>query len=105
MSAQTQAERDAVSRAVMTRSAKMAGVSWPMLDATLEEPKGTTYTLLCGPALVDCVVQEDDGCVYVAAVLIGGAWVYADSLGDAFNTTLQRALETALAINVWAGEP
>ena len=101
---QTQAERDAIARTLAKQSAAHAGVRWPLLDATLDEPEGDRMQVLVGCALVDVVVESDDGVPYVAAVNLGGAWVDACSFGDAFCKTLDAALTAAIAIRRWSGE-
>ena len=101
---QTPAERAAIARTVMLRSAKMAGTAWPLVESTLTEPEGIGFTLLMGCALVDVIVQDDDGTPFIAAVNHGGAWMYPDTFSAGYCEALDEALDTALRISKWAGE-
>ena len=101
---QTPAERAAIARTVMLRSAKMAGTAWPLFESEIKEPAGQTFTLLLGCSLVDVVVQDDDGEPFVYAVEFGGAWCEPSQFGQGFCAVLDEALDTALRISKWAGE-
>ena len=102
MSGQTQAERDAVTRSVLRNSAMQAHVKWPAFGADADEPAGELVTLVLGHALVDAVVRTDDGDAYVHAVAFGGAWADPNEFGDDFCRLLEKALDTARHINLWA---
>ena len=98
----TPAEQAARDRRQMARSARMAGVTWPGLDATVEEPAGCRTSVMMGCAVFDVVYLTDDVEPYVYALEFGGVWVDPSTFGDRFCRQLEAALDVALRVDAWA---
>jgi hypothetical protein len=98
----TAAQQAANSRRSMRESAKGAGVSWPALLGTIEEPAGIRESVMMGNAVFDVVYRPDEDAPYVWALHFGNAWVDAEEFGEAFCKRLDAALEASLKIDAWA---